>query len=216
MAYCPASARARRGDGGELRSSTRFGARELVHAVLPKKNAKGTPLMSFREKLKREVKSVLGATLFFAGWFLLMVVLKTLILAEYHVEFSGLLKAIVGALVIAKVVIVLERVRFGSWVRSQPAWVDVVLRTLLYMAGTFLVLLGERTFEGRHEYGGFRASAIGAFESANAAHVLAKTIAVGWGLLVFNALAVVRRRLGSAALLDLFASPFPAEAESPR
>jgi hypothetical protein len=165
--------------------------------------------MSLWDKLKHEFKSVVVATLFFAGWFLAIVIIKTLILAEHGVEFSGFFKALIGAAVIGKVVLVLENVPLGSWIRKQPAWLNVLVRTLLYMAGVFLVLLGERMFHERHEHTGFVDSLVGAFESANAASVWAKTIWVGWGLLVFNMLTVVRQRLGSAALLELFTSPVP-------
>jgi len=165
--------------------------------------------MSLKDKLIHEFKSVLLATLFFAAWFLAMVVIKTLILAGYQVEFSGVLKALIGALVVGKVVLVLAHVNLGSWIRKQPAWLDVVLRTFLYTAGIFLVLLGEKMFHERHEHEGFGASLVGAFESANANEVWAKTICVSWALLVFNALTVAHRRLGTAGLLGLFTAPLP-------
>ena len=57
-----------------------------------------------------------------------IVLLKYLVLAEYQVAFHGLSVALVGALVLAKVVLVLEHVALGQWVRARPAWVDVVLR----------------------------------------------------------------------------------------
>ena len=170
--------------------------------------------MSLKDKLKHEFKSVLLATLFFAAWFEAMVLLKTLILAGYQVEFSGVVKALVGALVVGKVVLVLAHVSLGSWVRRQPAWLDVVLRTFLYTAGIFVVLLGEKMFHERHEHDGFGASLIGAFESANTHDVLAKTLCVSWALLTFNALTVAHRRLGSAALLGLFTAPLPPEPKS--
>jgi hypothetical protein len=163
--------------------------------------------MSLLDKLKHEFKSVIVATLFFATWFVAMVVIKMLTLAEHQIEFSGFVKAIVGAAVIGKVVLVLEHVPLGNWVGKQPAWLHVLVRTVLYMAGVFLVLLGERMFEQRYEHSGFGEGLVGAFESANSASVWARTICVGWGLLVFNGLTVVRQRLGSAALLRLFTLP---------
>jgi len=165
--------------------------------------------MRLWDKLKHEFKSVLVATLFFAAWFMAMVAIKTLILAEHQIEFSGFVGSLVGAAVIGKVVLVLEKVPLGSWIRKRPAWFNVLVRTLLYMAGVFLVLLGERMFHERHEHSGVGESLIGAFEHANAAAVWARTIWVGWGLLVFNSLTVVRQRLGTAALLELFTSPVP-------
>lgn len=167
--------------------------------------------MNFRDKLKHEVKSVLLATLFFAAWFEGMVALKTLILAGYKVQFSGLMQALFGALVVGKIVLALQHVKLGRWVRRQPAWVDVVLRTVFYELGVFLVLLGEKLFHQRHEYDGFVASLVGAFENANANEVWAKVICVGWALFVFNGFAVARQRLGSAALVSLYTAPLEVE-----
>jgi hypothetical protein len=167
--------------------------------------------MTLWDKLKKEFKAVLFATLFFAGWFLAMVAIKTLVLAEHKVAFSGWLGAIVSAAVIAKVVLVLEHIPLGSWLPRQPAWVDVLVRTVLYTFGVFLLLLGEKMFEQRHEYAGFSASLAGAFDTTNVAHAWATTICVAWGLLVFNGLIVVHRRVGTAALVGFFSTPLPAE-----
>jgi hypothetical protein len=166
--------------------------------------------MTFRDKLRHEVKSVLLATLFFAAWFEGMVALKTLILAGYQVHFSGLMQALVAALVVGKIVLALQHVKLGRWVRRQPAWVDVVLRTLFYELGVFLVLLGEKLFHERHEYDSFSASLVGVFASANANEVWAKVICVGWALFVFNGFAVARQRLGAPALVSLFTAPLEA------
>jgi hypothetical protein len=56
--------------------------------------------MSFRQKLRDEIKAVALATLYFATWIGVLVLLKKLILAEYRIEFHGLSLALVGALVL--------------------------------------------------------------------------------------------------------------------
>ena len=88
--------------------------------------------MSSVQKLKDEIKAVALATLYFAVWIGVLVVLKQLVLEEYHIQFNGLSLAIVGALILAKVVLVLEHVPLGEWTRTRPALLDVVLRTVMY------------------------------------------------------------------------------------
>ena len=129
--------------------------------------------------------------------------------AEYQIAFHDLSVALVGALVLAKVVLVLEHVSFGAWVRTQPAWVDVVLRTALYAFGVFVLLLLEKAFEGRHEYESFSASMIAVFQQANAIHVWLNTICLSAALLSYNLLSVVRKHLGKGALLRMFLTPLP-------
>jgi len=119
----------------------------------------------------------------------------------------------VGTLVLAKVVLVLEHVPLGAWTRTRPALLDVVLRTLLYTVGVFVVLLLEKAFEGRHEHGGFGPSLIALFQHAEVPHVWVNTICMTGALLGYNAITVVRRHLGEGALIRLFLSPLPEQAK---
>ena len=91
-------------------------------------------MMAFREKLAREFRVLVQAMLYFTVWLGWLVVLKKLVLEEYRIEFQGLSVALVGALVLSKVVLILENVSLGEWVRKQPALVEVLLRTGLYLS----------------------------------------------------------------------------------
>jgi hypothetical protein len=147
------------------------------------------------------------ATLYFAIWIGALVVLKELILAEYDVDYRGLTSALVGALILAKVVLVLEHVPLGSWVRHQPAWVDVASRTVLYTVGVFIVIVLEKSFEGRHEHGGFLASMTAAFNDARLDHALANIICVAGALLSFNVITLISESLGEGGLKRIFVTP---------
>lgn len=167
--------------------------------------------MNLPAKLRDEIRSLGLTTLFFGVWFFVLLVLKWLVLAEYHIAFHSLSMALVGAVIVAKVVLVLENVPLGTLTRGRPAVVDVAARTGLYGLGVLVVLLLEKAFEARHEYGGFVASLIQVIQHQDIHHVLAATIGVTGALLVFNASFVVRRRLGNRGLLPLFLSPLPKE-----
>jgi len=170
--------------------------------------------MSPLSKLMHELKVVGLAALYFGCWIAVVILLKQLILAEYHIEFHGLSKAVVGALVLSKVVVLLEHVPLGAWVRARPAWVDVMLRTTLYALGVFLVLLFERVFEGRHEYGSVGASLTAAFQHTEIHHVWVNVISLSGALLGYNVLSVVRMNLGEGGLVRLFLTPIPSHAET--
>jgi len=167
-----------------------------------------------KRKLLHEIKAVAAAALFFGGWIAALILLKQLVLAEYEIAFHHLSKAVAGALILSKVVLVLERVSLGAWLRARPAWVDAVLRTALYSFGVVVVLALEKGFEGRHEHGGFGGAVSAAFRSADSHHLLANTICISGALLAFNVLSVVRRHLGEGALLRMLLSPLPAAKES--
>jgi hypothetical protein len=173
---------------------------------------KGAPFpMSAMEKLKEEIRSVLLVTLYFAIWMGVLLIIKKLILAEYDIEFKGLTAALVGALVLAKVVLILEHVSLGAWLKNRPVIMEVILRTLFYTLGVFVVLVLEKSFEGRHDYGGFIPAVIGLFQTVKGSHVWVNVICISGALLVYNIFSALKQILGEGALLRALLSPLPKE-----
>jgi hypothetical protein len=164
---------------------------------------------SLSVRLAHEAKAIAIAALYFGCWLAVLVIIKKLILADYEIAFDGLTKTLIGALVLSKVVLILEHVSLGSWVRAKPAWVDILLRTLLYTLGVVIVLLLEKGFDARHEYGGFVASFSSVFEHADIYHVWVNTIVISGALMVYNILSVIRRYLGEGGLFRLLMQPYP-------
>ena len=165
--------------------------------------------MSFKQKVKDETKAVGVAALYFGCWIGALVLLKSLILAEYQITFHGWSAVVVGALVLSKVVLVLEHVSLGAWVRARPAWVHIVLRTVLYTLGVAIVLVLEKGFEARHEYGGFVPALRQLAQQKDVYHVWANTLCLSGALLGYNAISVVRQHLGEKGLRRIFTSPLP-------
>lgn len=159
--------------------------------------------MSFKSKLVEELKAVGVTTLYFAVWFVLLVIVKSLILAEYQIEFRGLSLALIGALIVAKVVLIAGHVPLGSWVMTRPRGIEVLARTAIYSVGVVIVLLLEKSFEARHEYGGFGSALRQIFDHRDIHHVWANAICVSAALLSFNVLIQIRMRLGEGGLRAL-------------
>ena len=169
--------------------------------------------MNIAQKLKHEIEAVLLLTLYFGSWIGSLVLLKYMILAEYKIPYDGLPVILLGAMVLAKVVLILEYVPLGAWVKTRPAWINTLLRTALYALGVLVVLLLEKAFEGRHDHGGFSASFIALFQHADIKHIWLNTFCLTAALLSYNMLSVVRKNLGKGALLRMFLSPLPEKIE---
>jgi hypothetical protein len=137
--------------------------------------------------------------------------IKHLVLTEYDIEFGDWSMALIGALILAKVVLILEHVPLGDWISRQPVLVHVILRTVLYTVGVFAVLLLEKAFETRHEHGGFFQSLGSVLEHPDMRHVWVNAICLSGALLVYNCWTILQRRLGSESLAQLFLSPLPKE-----
>jgi hypothetical protein len=169
--------------------------------------------MSFTRKLTNELRAFALVTAYFACWLGSMMLVKILILREYRIEYAGITMALVAAFVLAKVVLVMEHVPLGKWVSSQPAWVNVIVRTSIYSLGVFIAIVLEKSFEGRAEHGGFVPSMLAGFEQMNLYRTLANTICVAGAILMFNVLFVFRRHLGRGGMVRLFTSPLAEEHE---
>ena len=165
--------------------------------------------MTAMGKLRHEVTAMVVLMLYFGLWIGALILVKTLVLAEYRIAFYGFSMARVGALILSKVVLILEHVPLGKWAARRPAWVDVVTRTALYAFGVFVVVVLERVFEGRHEHGGLGASLTAQIAQADMLHIWLNTMCLSAAILSYNVLTVVRRRLGEGALLRMFLEPLP-------
>jgi hypothetical protein len=169
--------------------------------------------MNLPSKLKHELEALLAAALYFGLWIGMLLAIKSLILAEYHIEFRHYSMAVVGALILSKVVLVLEHVTLGPWVRRQSAWVDLTLRTVMYSAGVLIVLILEKGIEGRHEHGGFLGAVGTALRSTDEQHLWANIICVSVSLLGYNLISVTQRHLGEGGIVRVLMQPVPTKAD---
>lgn len=164
--------------------------------------------MSIKTKVLNELQAILWTTLYFLCWFGSLMVLKVLLLHEYQVDFFGASAVVVGALIAAKAVLILENVNLtGS--KSQAAYIEILLRTLLYLAGIFVILVLEKSFEGRHEYSGFFNAFKNLANSADGYHIWVNTLCVFGALLFYNLGSVVKKYLGKEDLKRILLSPVP-------
>jgi hypothetical protein len=162
--------------------------------------------MKVLRKIVEEIRIIARTAAYFAFVFILMMVMKKLYLEDYDIQFSGMSQAIIGALIMAKVIILMELISLGSWVQRQPAIVDVTLRTVLYSLGVLVVVFLEKAFEKRHEAGGFGPAFAYVFNHRDIYHVWATTLGASGSIFVYNAFTVVQRTMGKHGLAKLFFS----------
>jgi hypothetical protein len=170
--------------------------------------------MSIKWKLQNEFTMLAWAMVYFVIWLGALALVKALILREYQIEYSDFSVAMIGALILAKVVVVLEHVPMGTWIAARLAWVDVVVRTALYSVGVFIAIVLEKGFEGRAKNGGFVPAVKAGLGEMNFYRTLANTICLSGALLLYNVFSVFRRHLGGGSLFRLFLKPLPPETAS--
>ena len=160
--------------------------------------------MTIAERIRHEVREIALVTLYFLGCFLFFLLLKKLFLEEYHLEITIFHTALIGALVVAKVVVLLEKTSFGNQFRSASLFAHVLWRSLCYTAIVFVVTLAERLFHLYRENGElFRAlSELWAGRDVN--HFIAFNLCAVFSFLIYNCFSEIDHHLGDGGLRKLF------------
>jgi len=93
--------------------------------------------------LKQEVEDVIPPTIFFFIAFMLLMATHRLIQREYGLPLAGFGMAIIGALLVGKVVLVVDHLPFVNKFPHKPLIYNVVWKTLIYLVAAILVRYGE-------------------------------------------------------------------------
>jgi hypothetical protein len=89
--------------------------------------------------IKRELLEVIPPTIFFFVAFNVIGFTKKLILEQYDIKFSGFVAATVGALIVAKVVLIADRIPFINKYPDKPLIYNAAWKTVIYVLVTLVV-----------------------------------------------------------------------------
>ena len=95
--------------------------------------------MKLLKTMKHELLLVIPPTVFFFITFSLLALTQRLIMREYHVPLTGIGSALVGALIVGKVVLVVDNFRFVNRFPDKPLIYNVIWKTGIYLIATMLV-----------------------------------------------------------------------------
>lgn len=168
--------------------------------------------MSTGERLRHEVRQIGLVTLYFLACFGIFLTLKKLLLEQYHVTVYVFHAAVIGALVVAKVVVLLEKTSFGSRFQDGSLIAHVIWRSLAYAAVVLAVTFAEHLFEAYREKGGLDRALSGLWASRDFYHFLAMNLCIALSFLLYNTFSEMDRRLGEGAVRRMFFSPVTAGA----
>ncbi len=90
-----------------------------------------------------EFLEVLPVTIFFMIGLNLIAYSKHLLLAEQGIAYEGIATATFGALVIAKIVLVVDKLSVTKWFRSRPIYQTIIYRAIFYPICVLVVRLLE-------------------------------------------------------------------------
>jgi len=109
-------------------------------------------------KVKHEIHEAIPPTIFFLISFHIIVLSRALMVREYGVQISALAGATVGALLVAKVVLVADMLPIINRFPEKPLIYNVLWKTVIYVAASMFVHYLEHLIPTWWHEGSFRAA----------------------------------------------------------
>lgn len=157
-----------------------------------------------KSAILKEIREVLGITLFFYIVFLIFQLYKLVTLAEFNIHNSILGVALIASLVIAKVIFLIDKMPLTKRMDSGPKIFGVVYRSVIYSIGFILFTFVEHAiremisgepFGHALEHGWYYLQSFEFFGTFLMTFVT---------FLVFNTYWVIRNHVGAGKLYRLF------------
>lgn len=154
-----------------------------------------------------EFLKVLPAVLFFFIALTVILALLKLFISQYSIEFYAFSRAAVGALILGKVVLLMDWAESGRRVSSYPRMVVIACKTLTYGMAVVALGMGERLIHSYRRTGDFRDAAIMVLANANLDRFLGCVLLISLVVSAYLAMEEVSRAMGEGALFALFFKP---------
>ena len=154
--------------------------------------------------LHREFVAARPVFIFFLVAFLLQFLIIKLAVAQFSIPMTALSKAVVGALLAAKAVLILDETPIGRRLEHHRKIVAVAVKTVLYGFGTLLLGYLERFLEAWHRFGTFDGALRAMIDQANVHRFFAWILGVTLIFAIYFALSEINEHMGKGALWSLF------------
>ena len=104
--------------------------------------------------LKKEAIHILPAFIFFLIMFHILIVTRAMALRQYGIMPASSAFAVIGALIVAKVILIADRIPFLNLYPKKPLIWNVILKTVVFVSIALLFIILEEIVHGARKYGG--------------------------------------------------------------
>ena len=153
---------------------------------------------------KRELKEILAIASVFFVIFVLFLFMKKALLHEYNIDFYIVGTALVGSLIIAKVVLIFDLLPLSKRMDRFPNIYRVFFRSLVYILGFIIFTFLEGIIKGLIDKEGFSQAVGSATHELGEASFITSLVGVFVSFLIFNTFWVIRAKYGPKELFNLF------------
>ncbi len=153
---------------------------------------------------KRELKEMLAIAGFFFVIFVLFLFMKKVMLIDYDVDFYIMGTALLGSLIIAKVVLIFDLLPITKKTAHLLNVYRVLLRSLIYIFGYVVFTYLEHLIKGLIHGDSFSEALNSGLHQLYTPTFITGFVGVLVAFLFFNTFWVIRAKLGPAALYAMF------------
>ena len=154
--------------------------------------------------LHREFTAAWPVFFFFLVAFMLQLLIIKLAVAQFSIPVTAISKAVVGALLAAKAVLILDETPLARSLERYRRIVAVAVKTLLYGIGTLLLGFIERFLEGLHRAGNIDGAFRNLIDRANMYRFFAWVLGISLIYGIYFMWSEINDRMGKGALWSLF------------
>jgi hypothetical protein len=145
--------------------------------------------------------------LFFFIAFLLIFVMFKLFVSQYEIEFSAFTKAAIAALILGKVVPLLDWAQSGYRFDNHRRAAVIACKTFIYGLVVIVLGIGEKVFHSVREAGSLRDGISRVVANANLDRFLGLVLLISLTVGTFLVMQEISRAMGKGALFRLFFEP---------
>ena len=181
------------------------GTEQTVSRVELRRTTHAGKLRALWHWLREEARRTRPVFIFFFTLLVLLIVKLTL--AQYSIDVSAVSRALLGAVMAAKVVLIFENTPLSWLFRQLPRIVDIVLKSLLYGIGVILLGFLERIVECERHAASFLLGLQAAAHTLNLHRLLAVEMGVTIVFAGYFTFAEMNKVMGEGALREFFFKP---------
>ena len=159
--------------------------------------------------IKHEIKEAIPPFLFFLVAFHLVAVLRALMQQEYGIQAGTVMNATIGAMIVAKVVLLADLLPFVNRFPDKPLVYNIVWKTLIYQAAAILVAYLEHLWDAYREAGSFAAANAHLVDAVVWPHFWAVQILMLVLFLLYTTLREFSRAVGGSKVRAMLLGPLP-------
>jgi hypothetical protein len=154
------------------------------------------------------VREMAPVVLFFFIAFLLIFVMFRLFVSQYEIEFSAFTEAALAALILGKVILLLDWAASEHGAdRTHRQIVVVAGRTLVYALAVIVLGIGERIFEAYRKAGSLGEAVSRLIANANIDRFPGLALLISLVVFIYLAIQEVESAMGKGAMFNLFFAP---------